>query len=129
MLLRLCEEGARFADASAVRPGRDAAGVRTPSTRPSNRDPTTKTFIEQIEALKATTDPGPGLDIPADCTGPATVTPARGSTAPPPSSALVATSLDGTYRWTITAADALAHGTPDDKTPRGSGDVPAGSSR
>ena len=47
-----------------------------------NRDPTTKRFIERIEALKETTDPGPGLDIPADCTGPAAVTPARGSIAP-----------------------------------------------
>ena len=29
----------------------------------------------------------------------------------------IATPIDGTYQWTITSDDALAHGTPGDKTP------------
>ena len=79
LLLRLCEEGARFADASASDLDRDAASsCRFPSTTTMNRDPTTKIFVERIKALKEATDPGPGLDIPADCTGSAAVTPTRG---------------------------------------------------
>ena len=71
MLLRLCDEGARFANASDADLAAMRAGVRIPSTPTMNRDPTTKAFIEQIDTLKEATDPGPGLDIPADCTGPA----------------------------------------------------------
>jgi hypothetical protein len=37
----------------------------------------------------------------------------------------VATALDGTYQWTITKDDALAHGTPGDKTPEGLAGFPA----
>ena len=37
--------------------------------------------------------------------------------ASPATTASVATLLDGTYQWTITKDDALAHGTPNDKTP------------
>jgi hypothetical protein len=69
-----------------------------------NRDPVTKSFIEQINALKAATDPGPGLDIPADCTGPAA---AKAAQAPVPSTSVVAvaTALDGTYRWALASDD------------------------
>ena len=38
--------------------------------------------------------------------------------------ALAATPLDGTYRWTITAADALTYGTPGDKTPENQATFP-----
>ena len=33
------------------------------------RDPQTADYIARIEELKAATDPGPALDVPADCTG------------------------------------------------------------
>ena len=107
LLLRLCEVGARFADASPV----DVTAMRHPFASEyatMSRDPTTKRFIEQIDTLKKATDPGPGLDIPADCTGPA---PAAAVHAPvaPSTSAAVATPLDGTYRWTLTEDDAVAH--------------------
>ena len=36
----------------------------------------------------------------------------------------VATALDGTYRWTITAADAMEHGMPNDKTPESQATFP-----
>ena len=36
----------------------------------------------------------------------------------------IATPLDGTYRWTITSDDALAHGTPGDETPENLATLP-----
>ena len=122
LLLRLCDEGSRFTDASAD----DLAAMRqafAPEYTTLNSDPTTKAFIEQIEALKDTTGPGAGLDIPADCTGPAPTPPAQPSHAPT-TAVGVATPLDGTYRWTITAADALTYGTPGDKTPENQATFP-----
>ena len=83
---RRCSCGcARKAPASPTPPPPTWTAMRqafAPEYATMNRDPTTKIFIERIEALKETTDPGPGLDIPADCTGPAAVTPTRGSIAP-----------------------------------------------
>ena len=66
-------------------------------------DPQTKRFIEQIESWKRTTPPDPALrSIPAAC-----------RRAPQPAQALGATRpaslLDGTYRWEITKADAMAY--------------------
>lgn len=44
---------------------------------------------------------------------------------PAPTAVPVPTPLDGTYTWTITLADALAHGTPEDKTPESLASFPA----
>ena len=70
-----------------------------------------------------------GTDMTADNASFAeTLTTIRFSDRPvqPPTTAAVgvATALDGTYRWTITAADAMAHGTPERQDAREPGDVP-----
>ena len=109
LVVELCQAGARFANASDA----DLAAMREafdPVYATLNSDRITKSFIEQIEALKETTARGPELDIPSGCTGSAVTTPT-------PTSTVVATgpssdALDGTYRWTITREDALAHGPP-----------------
>ena len=82
-----------------------------------NNDPTTKDFIDRIDELKQSTDPGPALEIPSGCTDRAAATPTDAPATTVVTGPGVATSLDGTYRWTITKDDALAHGTPNDKTP------------
>ena len=88
-------------------------------------DPITKDFIERIDEMKKSTDPGPALVIPSGCTGQAAVvTPAgatvttetNGATDVDSTAAQISKLLDGIYRWTITSEDALAHGTPSDKT-------------
>ena len=119
LLVRLCAEGSRLADASPS----DLAAMRdafAPEYETLRRDPTTKRFIDEINSLKGTTDSGREFDIPADCTGRAATTPASST-----SVVAVASPLDGTYRWTITAADALAHGTPGDKTPESQATFPS----
>lgn len=122
-VVELCAAGARFANASNT----DLEAMRqafAPDYATLNRDPITKDFIDRIDEMKRTTDPGPALVIPSDCTGQAAF---------PPTDATVVTGtndaegtgsaseaskpIDGTYRWTITSDDALAHGTPGDKTP------------
>ncbi len=59
--------------------------------------------------MKLSTPAGDGLAIPAACTGLAR--------RPTPALDAQVTTLNGTYRWTITEEDALAHGTPADNTP------------
>jgi len=44
--------------------------------------------------------------------------------APQPAPAPVSTALDGTYQWTLTKQEALAHGTADDKTPEALANFP-----
>jgi len=64
-----CQNGAQVANAS----GADLAWLRTsfdPVYAQLEQDPQTKTFIDRIEQLKASTSPGPALSIPADCAGP-----------------------------------------------------------
>src|SRR5438874_9263775 len=53
------------------------------------------------------------------------------ATSPPPSAVqnAVASSLNGVYRWTLTKADALAHGLPEDKTSEALARLPSISNR
>jgi TRAP-type C4-dicarboxylate transport system substrate-binding protein len=65
-----CDAGARFAEASDA----DLAVLQqafAPVYTHLQSDPTTKAFIEQIQALKASTPAGPAPVIPQGCTGPA----------------------------------------------------------
>jgi TRAP-type transport system periplasmic protein len=104
----VCEAGARLAKASDA----DLAALRRafePVYAELDQDPETKTFIEQIEALKKSTVTDPPVAIPSGCTGPAPVLAIAVQNA-------AASSLNGVYRWTLTKADALAHGLPQDKT-------------
>ena len=96
-----CDAGARFADAS----GSDLAALQdafAPAYAALGQDPQTKAYIEQIEALKQSTSPGPALEIPSGCTGkaPGQLAASEGS-AP--------AYLDGTYRYTITKQDVIKH--------------------
>ena len=99
-----CSDGRRIvlskaADVRAIE--RAAAPVYTEL----DADPVTKRFIEQIRALKRTTAPDPPVVIPRSCTH-----------APPPAQATGRESspstLNGTYRWILTLADARANGEP-----------------
>ena len=115
----LCEAGARFAEASAA----DLQAMHQAFAdvfTTLDRDPQTKEFIEQIEELKEATDPGPALTVPPDCTGPADTQDASATETTTPSDEPAdpaVAALNGTYRWTITRADALDHGITADKEP------------
>ena len=106
LVTALCAAGARFADV----PPDDVEALRAafaPVYTTLEQDAPTKQFIEQIEELKATVDPGPALSVPADCTGPAGPAVTVGTAAPSDASAAA---LNGTYRWTSTEEDARANG-------------------
>jgi TRAP-type C4-dicarboxylate transport system substrate-binding protein len=110
LVAELCAAGARFADASDadLDAFRQAFG---PVFATLEQDSHTKQFIAQIEELKQATDPGPALEVPPRCTGPAHSgdTAADAPAAPGDASVDTATAaLNGTYRWTITKEDALA---------------------
>jgi TRAP-type C4-dicarboxylate transport system substrate-binding protein len=110
LLARACQSGARVATASPA----DLAALRTgfaPVEASLERDPQTKAFIEQIQALKRSTPAEAPLVIPAGCTGKA---PARSAA----STGTAPTDLKGTYRWTMTKQDALASKS-EDKSPEG----------
>jgi TRAP-type C4-dicarboxylate transport system substrate-binding protein len=112
-LVDLCESGARFANASDA----DLAALRKafePVLATLEGDPETAQFIARIEELEQATDPGPALDVPAECTGPAPVDPSSAGSADPAGGDAAA--LNGIYRWTLTDEDVLAHGTPSDQT-------------
>jgi TRAP-type C4-dicarboxylate transport system substrate-binding protein len=104
-LILACNAGARFEDAS---PSEEAAlrDAFTPVYRDLERSAQTNAFIEVIEELKSSTSVERPLSIPEACAGPAPAAPNVGSGTTP-------TSLDGTYRWTITKQDALASSTED----------------
>src|SRR5512133_4075399 len=68
LLTRLCESGARFANASQA----DLAALRkafAPVDAGLQQDPQTKAFLQRIQALKQATPAGAPLAIPAGCTG------------------------------------------------------------
>jgi TRAP-type C4-dicarboxylate transport system substrate-binding protein len=104
-LILACKAGARFEDAS---PSEQAAlrDAFTPVYRDLARNAQTKAFIQAIEELKSSTAAEQRLSIPEACTGPAPAAPNVGLGTTP-------TSIDGTYRWTITKQDALASSTED----------------
>jgi TRAP-type transport system periplasmic protein len=100
-----CEDGARFAEASAE----DLVALEAafaPVYAELQREPETKAFIERIQALKKANSPGPQLSIPADCTG-ATPQQSAGDSDSAPAY------LNGTYRYTLTEQDARKAGEPD----------------
>ncbi len=100
-----CGSGARFAEASAA----DLAALEAafaPVYAKLEQHPETKRFIERIEALKESTPVGPGLAIPADCTGTAPGQTAGGTGTTP-------ASLNGTYRYVITLDEARKAGMVD----------------
>jgi sugar lactone lactonase YvrE len=105
LLVELCGLGARFANASET--DLTAMGEAfEPVYATLERDPQTADFIARIEALKETTDPGPALEIPEDCTGvsPLAAPPVDSEAAPTGDQSV----LNGTYRWTLIPTDGTA---------------------
>jgi TRAP-type C4-dicarboxylate transport system substrate-binding protein len=105
-LKTVCRSGARAATASPA----DLAALRgafAPVYASLERDPQTKAFIEQIQALKQSTAAEAPPAIPAGCTG-------RASEQPAASTGTVPADLNGVYRYTITKQDAIAAGAGDD---------------
>ncbi len=100
----LCQEGARFANASDadIRELRDAFA---PVYTDLQRDPTTAQYIAEIEQLKQRTST-PAVAIPDGCTGPAPDLAAEPSIEPKKTTTV--TALDGTWEVTTTADDFLA---------------------
>jgi hypothetical protein len=93
-----CQSGARFAEASES----DIAALEAafaPVYAELQRDPATKGFIEQIEALKQTLSVEASPTIPAGCTGEAPEQPTASGGATP-------AFLNGTYRYVITLEEA-----------------------
>ena len=68
-------------------------------------EPSTKAYLEAIEALKDELHADPDT---ATCP----------SAEPPTGEEQSVSQLNGTYQWTLTDDDALEHGTPGDKTPQ-----------
>jgi TRAP-type transport system periplasmic protein len=104
-----CQGGARFAEASPV----ELAALEEafePVYAELRRDSTTNAFIDRIRALKQSTPAEPGLTVPSECTGTAPEQ-ATGRAGPAPSS------LNGTYRWVLTQADADKVGDPETNYP------------
>jgi TRAP-type C4-dicarboxylate transport system substrate-binding protein len=104
-LERACRSGARFATASPA----DLAVMRNafaPVYASLERDPQTRAFIDQIQALKRSTAAEAPLAIPAGCTG-------KVSEQPAASTGTVPADLNGVYRWTITREEARKGGEPD----------------
>jgi TRAP-type transport system periplasmic protein len=106
-----CESGARFAEASAT----DLAALRAafaPVYANLEQHSDTKAFIDRIRALKKSTQSGPSLSIPSDCTGKAPEETTAGSGTAPP------VYLNGTYRYMLTQADADKVGDTDTGYPQ-----------
>jgi TRAP-type C4-dicarboxylate transport system substrate-binding protein len=104
-LKNACQSGARFANASPA----DLAALRTafaPVYASLERDPQTKAFIQQIQALKQSAPAEAPLAIPAGCTGTAPQQPAASTGAAP-------ADLNGTYRYLLTKEDARKVGDPE----------------
>ena len=105
-----CATGARFARASAA----DLAALEAafaPVYMNLERHAETKAFIERIRALKRSTRPEPGIAVPSGCTGKAPAEVA-GVTGRAPAS------LNGTYRYVLTQADADKVGDTDTGYPK-----------
>jgi TRAP-type transport system periplasmic protein len=98
-LVLACKGGARFQNASVA----ELAALRqafAPAYLTLERDPQTAASIKVIQELKGSMAAAQPLPIPEDCTGQAPPPPTQGPGTPP-------TSLNGTYRFTITRQDAL----------------------
>jgi hypothetical protein len=105
-----CASGARFAEAPAA----DLAELRAAFASvyaDLEQHPETKAFIDRIRALKESTQSGPSVSIPSDCTGKAPEQTAGGTRTAP-------AHLNGTYRYVLTQADADKVGDPDTGYPQ-----------
>lgn len=103
LLANLCRAGARAAEASPA----DLVALREavePVYESLAEDRMTEGFLEEIQQLKAATPPGPGLRIPAGCTGPAAT--ATGTPAPTSSAAFP----EGMYRAHVSVDFLLDNG-------------------
>ena len=100
-------EGGRDVAAVTATPGDLTALARAaePVYAELERDPGTKASIQAIRELKAVTPPAPAAAGPPGC--------GRGA-APTQGRELSPSSLNGTYRWQLTKAGAVAAGLPDD---------------
>jgi len=100
----LCQEGARFANASDA----DIRGLReafAPVFTDLRRNPNTAQFIAEIEQLKPRTSTPP-VAIPDGCTGPAPDLAAQQSVQPKKTTTV--TALDGTWEVTFTETELAA---------------------
>jgi TRAP-type C4-dicarboxylate transport system substrate-binding protein len=100
----LCEEGARFANASDA----DIEGLRGAFAgvyADLQRDPETAQAIAEIEGLREP-NASPAVAIPDGCTGPAPDSAAQPSVQP--SKTTTVTALDGTWEVTFTEGDLAA---------------------
>jgi hypothetical protein len=100
----LCEEGARFANASDA----DVEGLRDAFAEvytDLRRDPETAQFIAEIEGLRGR-NASPAVAIPDGCTGPAPDSAAQPSVQP--SKTTTVTDLDGTWEVTFTEGELAA---------------------
>lgn len=101
LLRELCDSGARVAIASNA----DLAALRRaflPVYADIDRYAPTRRAVAAIEAMKQRLGPQPGLPVPTGCTGPAL----RLRSLPESAGTL----FSGSYRWTITRANARAKG-------------------
>lgn len=109
LLAKVCEEGARFADATPAQL-EELQQAFMPVYLDLERDPLTDAYFDQIVELKQQTYSGLGLPIPKACSGPAPIR--EGVNADPEATS----ALNGTYRYTLTVDDARTwpaeHGLP-----------------
>jgi hypothetical protein len=105
-LTESCESGARVSQASQAQLTALEAAF-APVYAELGQDPETRSYLDEIRALKERSTPAPALATPEDCTGePPAVETASSGTAPE--------YLNGVYRYTITREDAAAAGQGDD---------------
>lgn len=106
LMRQFCEGGREVAAVTAT-PGELTALARAaePVYAELERDPGTKASIEAIRELKAATPPAPAAAGPRGCGREA---------APTQGPELSPSALNGTYRWQLTKAGAVASGVPGD---------------
>ena len=101
----VCDAGARLWQAPEAELAALAQAF-TPVYDALRRDPETAGYLDEIEALKASTPGDPALDVPAECA--AVPSPGDGDEGTAPRE------LNGVYRYTLTHEDAVAVGQGDD---------------
>jgi TRAP-type C4-dicarboxylate transport system substrate-binding protein len=102
----LCDSGVRFGEASSA----DLNALNQafePVLANLAEDPITAGFVSRIEEIKSTTEPGPGLSVPADCTGDSPIVVSVDDGGPEPTGDSDGR-FAGTYRWELTEKEMLA---------------------
>jgi TRAP-type C4-dicarboxylate transport system substrate-binding protein len=108
-----CTRGARFAEASE----QDLTALQdafAPVFDALRQDQTTRSFIEQIQTLKGSIETETSPDIPDGCTG---EVPQEASGQDMGGTSSAPASLNGTYRYVLTQADADEVGDPETNYP------------